>query len=210
MGDDFFAGAGLAGDEDVGIRGADRFDEIEHGLHAGRVRDHEGQAFGAEEAVFGFEALPAAEGVAEFDLSFDDGIEAGVVPGFLEEVARTTADGFDGEIDGSPGGHHDDGERGVEGLDLGEQVEAFLAGSSVAGVVEIHDEKVEILGSEGVEDGGWGSCLFGLIALALEKQTEGFEDVDLVVCDQDARFHIRWFMRAGETPSGKLLRRLGL
>ena len=60
------------------------------------------KALGAQRAVLGFQALALAQGAAEFDLGLQDGGEARVVPGLLDEVARAAAHGFDGELDRCP------------------------------------------------------------------------------------------------------------
>lgn len=70
--------------------------------------------------------------------------------------AGTVAHGFDGEFDGAPGGHDNDGERGVDARELREDVEDFLAGSRVASVVEIHEEAIELTDLEGGDDGVGG------------------------------------------------------
>jgi hypothetical protein len=55
VGDDFFAGAVLAGNEHVGVGGADLRDEFEHRLHGGRAERSLRHAFGAEQAILEFE-----------------------------------------------------------------------------------------------------------------------------------------------------------
>ena len=142
--DESFAGAVLAGDEDVGVGGADARDHVEHRLHGGRLGDQAGKLLGAQQAIFCFEALAFAQRAAQFDLGAEDGGEAGVVPGLLDEVAGAAAHGFDGQVHAAPGGHDDDRKRAIEGLDAVEQVEPFLAGGGVARVVEVHQDGVEV------------------------------------------------------------------
>ncbi len=115
----FLAGAVLAGDEDAGVGGSDAGDGGEDRLHGGRGGDHLREALGAEEAILGFEAISAADGVVEIDLGAQDGKQAGVVPGLLDEVVGAAAHGFDGELYVGPGGHDDDGELGLVGANLG-------------------------------------------------------------------------------------------
>jgi hypothetical protein len=78
--DDFFACAVLSGDEDAGVGGSDAGDGGEDRLHGGRGGDHLRQALGAEEAILGFEAISAADGVVEIDLGAQDGKAGGRCP----------------------------------------------------------------------------------------------------------------------------------
>jgi len=57
-----------------------------------------------------------------------------------DEVARTAAHCFDGELDGSPGRHDDYGQRSIERLNAVEQLQAFLTGGGIARVIEVHEE----------------------------------------------------------------------
>ena len=187
LGYHFLAGAVLAGDEDVGVGGADARDELEDGVHGGGGGDEVGGVGdpGAEDAVFGFEPLGAAVGAVELDLLAEDGEEARVVPRLLDEVAGALAHGLDGEVDGGPGGHDDDGDARVVFADGGEEVEAFLAGGGVAGVVEVDEDGVEVGGGEALEDEGRGAGGFEGVALGAKEELESLEDVGLVVGDEE-------------------------
>ena len=181
------AGAVFAGDQDVGVRGPHAGDDVEHRAHGSRLRDELGEALGAQRVVFGFEALAFAEGAAELDLRFEDGGEARVIPGLLDEVARAAAHGFDGELDGTPGGHHDDGQRGIEGLNAVEQLEAFLAGGGIARVIEVHEDGIEVARFDRIDSGGRGVDGFGLVAFAFDEEAQRFENVGLIVGNKDTR-----------------------
>ena len=63
LGDDLFAGAVFAGDEHVGVGGANLGDQLQHRLHRGRAGDKVRHAFGAQQAVFEFELARAAQGL---------------------------------------------------------------------------------------------------------------------------------------------------
>jgi len=67
-----------------------------------------------------------------------------ILPRLLHKVARPTLDGLDGQIDVAPRGHHDHRDARVDLLDAGEQIEAFLAGGCVAGVVEVDQQDVVV------------------------------------------------------------------
>ena len=185
--DQSLAGAVFAGDEDVGVGGADTRDHVEHRAHGGRLGDQLRKALGAQRAVLRFQALSAAQGAAEFDLRLQNGRQARVVPRLLDEIARAAAHGFDGEFDAAPRGHDDHGQRGVESLDAVEEFEAFLPAGGVAGVVEVHENGVEIARFHFVDDGGGRVDGNGPVAFALHEEAQRFENIRLIVGNQDAR-----------------------
>jgi hypothetical protein len=116
--DDLLARPVLAGDEDVGVRGADVPDEFEHGLHRGRLRDEEralaAAAVLAQHLVLGLKAFALPERARQLRVRAQDGQEPRVVPRLLDEVARAALHRLDGQLDAAPRGHHDDWERRVE------------------------------------------------------------------------------------------------
>ncbi len=154
---------------------------------AGAVAISSGSPCGAEDAVFGFEALGAAHGVMEIDLRAQDGEQASVVPGLLNKVLRTAAHGFDGDFDVGPRGHDDDRHLGIVSFDLGEQIEAFLARGGVARVVEVDEQRVVGAGFEGLQHHEGGARLFDAKAFGFEQELERVEDVGLVVSDEKRR-----------------------
>ena len=182
-----FAGAVLAGDEHVGVGGAHARDHVEHRPHGRRLRDQLREALGAQGAILGFQALSFAQRAAQLDLRFEDGREARVVPGLLNEIARAAAHGLHGQLHRSPGRHHDHRQGGIEALDAVEQLETFLAGGGVARVVEVHQDDVEIARFDGIDGRGGRVDGLGLIAFALHQEAQRFEDVGLIVGDEDAR-----------------------
>ena len=91
------------------------------------------------------EPAAAAEGAAELDLRAHDGQQPLVVPRLLDEVAGAAAHRLDRDVDRAPGRHHDDRQRLVGGADAAQQVEPFLAGGGVAGVVEVDEDDVVVL-----------------------------------------------------------------
>ena len=156
-----------------------------------------GKPLGAQGAVLGLQPLSLAQRAAELDLRLEDGGEARVVPGLLNEVARAAAHGLDGEFHRTPGRHHDHRQSGVERLDAVEQFQAFLAGGGVARVIEVHQDGVEIARLHGVDGGRRRIHGFGLVAFALDQEAQRFQDIGLIVGDEDAwgigRFH--WVLR---------------
>ena len=132
----------------------------------------------------------------ELQLRAQDAEHAGVVPRLLDKVRRAAAHGLNGEIDVGKGCHDEDGETGVVGTDGGEQVQTFLAGGGVAGVVEVDEEAVEGVGGEVLEDGGGIARGLEVEALGFEEEVKGLEDAGLVVGDEQAcGLRVRWGVR---------------
>ena len=181
------AGAVLAGDQDVGVGGADPLDQLEHRLHGLGLGDQGGRPLAAQGAVLGLQPLPPAQRPPQLDLGAHHRQQAGVVPRLLDEVAGAAAHRLHRQLDARPGGHHHDRQGGVEGADLGQQLEAFLARGGVAGVVEVHQQGVELLLLHGVEDLGRRGGGLDLVPLPLEQEAKGFANVFLVVGDEHAR-----------------------
>ena len=181
----FLAGSVLAGDEDVGVGRRDVGDQFQHRLHGGgRRHEVRGRAQFAPPLGIG---EPAAEpaGLAKLHLGAQRGHQSVVVPRFLDVVASAPAHGLDRTFDTAPGGHGDDGERGVEFPQGAQEVHAFAAGGGVAGVVEVHQHAVEIAG------GGHFQHFVGRMrgqhghARALQQQAQGLEDVRLIIRNED-------------------------
>ena len=188
LGNETFAGAVFAGDEDVGIGGTDARDDLEHGAHGGGLREEVGAglAAAAEQFVFLLETAVGADGAAELELVADDGEQAGIVPGLGDEIAGAAAHGLDGDVDAGPRRHDDDRQRGVEPLQFLQKFEAFLAAGGVARVVEVHEDERVVVGLDGLDDGGGRFDGFGGEALAFEQEPQGLEYVGLIVGDEDA------------------------
>jgi hypothetical protein len=148
-GDDLLAGAVLPGDQGVGVGRADPLHQAEYGEHRGGGRDQLGRAVAAQRAVLALESLARADGASQLDLRTQLLQQPGVVPRFFDVVARAAAHRFDGAFDRSPGGHDEHGERGVEPLEAGEEVEAFDPARRIAGVVHVHQQGVEVARLDG-------------------------------------------------------------
>ena len=78
--------------------------------------------------------------------------EVGVVPRLLDEVADAAAHRLDREVHRAPPGHHDDRQQLIEVLDAGEEIDALAARRGVPGVVEIHQQQIELPDGDGAED----------------------------------------------------------
>src|SRR6185437_15141438 len=113
--------------------------------------------------------------------------QARILPRLLDEVAGGAAHGLHRQVHISPGGHHDHREHAVASLNLGKQVQTLLTGGGVASVVQINQSGVELLLLQRLQNAGGGRDRANLIAFGLEKQAQGFDNVALVVGDQNAR-----------------------
>ena len=179
FGDEFFAGAGLALNEDGGAAGGYLGDEVEEAEHG----------FGFADDVL--EVVALLEGSLEVDdllfglVAGDGGADVGeeflVVPGLLDEVFGTGADGVDDVAYGAVGRDHDDGELRVHLDDAGEEVDAGLAGEG-----EVEEEEVVLIAGEGFEAGGAVDREGDGEAFEGEKGVEGLADGGFVVDDEDA------------------------
>ena len=63
-----------------------------------------------------------------------------------------------------------------------QEVQAFLTGRGIAGVVQVHKQSIEITRFQGLDDRGRGGNRLRLVSLAFKKHAEGFQNVLLVVC----------------------------
>ena len=183
--DEPFARAVLAGDQHVGVGRRRPLDELDDRLHRRRARNQRRRAVEAE-ARRALELPAAAQRPAQLDLRPDDGEQPRVVPRLLHEVARAAAHRLYRDIDAGPRGEHDDRKRRILGLQAREQIQPFLAGRRVAGVVEIDQRRIEVGFVDRREHGRGRRDGLHLKALALEEQLKRFEDVALVVGEKDA------------------------
>ena len=182
--DDSLAGAVFAADENVGVRTADAVDDLKHGLHGRRLGDELWFSLVAEYSVFGFEPLASPQRLTEFRLSVDDRQQPRIVPGLLNKVARPAAHRLDCDVNAAPGGHHNDRKRAVDLLNPREHVEAFLPGGRVPGVVEVHQQYVEVSLLDRLDDVDRPLDGFNIITFGFEEQTKRLEHVCLIVGDQ--------------------------
>ena len=185
LGDEALARAVLAGDQHVRVRRPDARDHFEHRPHRRRFGEDRRAAVSLQRLVRGLELSSAANRAPQFGLRADDRQEAFVLPRLLHEVAGAAAHRFHRDIHRSPRRQDDDRQRFIGGVDALEEIEALLAGRGIARVVQIHQDDVVVLELEraqqlrrrrrGVDDE----------ALGLQQQPQRFDDVGLVVRDED-------------------------
>ena len=171
MRDDFLAAAVFASNKDVGVGRADARDGVEHRLHGCGLGDEFRTALRLEEAILGRQTLRLLKRAMQFDLRAQNGEQAFVLPGLLNEVARAAPHRFDRQLDVAPRGHDDDRQIAVERHNLRKQIEAFLAGRGVARVVEIDQQRVIGIQVQRLADLRGRSGLLDAIALGIEAGT---------------------------------------
>ncbi len=179
-----FAGAVFTRQEHVRVRRADPRDELEHRPHGRRFGDQDQRVRAAEQAVLFFERLAPLERPPQLHLVLEHRQQAVVVPGFFDEVPGSPPHRLDRHLDAAPGGHHHHRQVRLEAAQAVEQLEAFAARGGVAGVVEVHQQDVEVLLLHGVDHLAEGGGAGGFESLALEQHAQGFAHVELVVRDQ--------------------------
>ena len=122
VGDDFLAGAALAGDEHGDVAGGDAFNGADDFLHGGAAEDGRGGA------AHGFERAPERAVFLVLLLAFDGALDIGhqlfVFERLGEEVIGAAATGFHGHADGAVSGEHDDLGVGPAFFDLRQQFQA--------------------------------------------------------------------------------------
>jgi hypothetical protein len=97
FGDELFAGAGLAGDENGGARGRHLADHIEQLHHALAFADDVGEAVALLESPFEVSVLIFEAPLGNHAVDLDD--EFFVVPGLGEVVVGAELERFDGRLD---------------------------------------------------------------------------------------------------------------
>ena len=118
--------------------------------------------------LFFLEAQRLAQRVTHLDLCAKDCKQPVILPGLQHKVAHASLHRFDSKLDAAPRGHHHDGQRAVYGLNSRQQIEAFLAGRRIACIVEIHQQQIEIVRLQRLDDIVRRRDAFGLIAFAFE------------------------------------------
>src|SRR5258708_31074460 len=94
MRDHLFAGAVLARDQHICVRGTYACHCTEERLHCRRCRNELRPAFGLEEAILSCQTFSLTKGAMKLDLGPQDREQPFVFPGLLNEVACPAAYGF--------------------------------------------------------------------------------------------------------------------
>jgi hypothetical protein len=112
-----------------------------------------------------------------------------VGPGFFHEISHAALHGLDGQPDGSPAGHHNDRRQVFVLLQQGEQVQTFLAGGGIAGIVQIHQQEIEFIVGKCFQQIRSRGHALGRITVAFQQQAQGVENILLVIGNEDAVLH---------------------
>src|SRR5262245_2884624 len=115
-GDDLFACAVFACDQDICVRWSDARHQLQYRLHGWSLCDERWTAVGAEQIVFGLEALFFSQASSKLHWSSNDAQEPRIFPWLLHEVTRPSPNRFNGEFDTPPGRHHDDRHHRIHGM----------------------------------------------------------------------------------------------
>ncbi len=146
-GDEFFACAGGALDEDGGLCGGDLFDQFEDAADGfGAANDG---AFGLDAVEFGAQGLVFGDELAALDGLAGGLDEDGAFDGFFNKIASAVLHRFDSALDGPERGHEDHVGGGAQGVDGFEEVNAVHTGHH-----EVGDHEIDILGAQLFEGGG--------------------------------------------------------
>src|SRR5205823_9916164 len=127
----------------------------------------------------------------ELDLYAERGEKAAIVPRLFDVVARAAPHRLDRAVDAAPRRHHDDRRWAVQGLDARQEIETLRAGRGVAGLVHVHEQRVEVARFDGAEHRARGGGGLYVEALAFQEQFQGFQDISLIIGDKETRWAIR-------------------
>ena len=184
--DDFFAGSMLAGDQDIRVGGSEASDGFQHRYHRRRCGNKLGTSFNAQQTVFSGQPFRSLQRAMQLDLGPQNGKQPLVLPRLLNKIARASPHGLDRQVHVAPCGHHDDRERAVDCDNIGKESQPFLPGGGVAGIVQIDQHRIVGRTRKGFARKLGGADYINLVALRLQQQFNGFQNVLLVVGSQDA------------------------
>ena len=126
----------------------------------------------------------------QFDLGSQNGEQPLIFPRLLNKIPRSPAHCLDRQIHVAPCSHDDDGQRAVYRHNIGKQAQPFLSGSGIPRVVQIDQHRVVGGTREGLARELRRADNVNLVALRLQEEFDGFENVLLVVRRQNTgRFY---------------------
>ena len=176
-GDEFFAGATFALDEDGGLGTSDFADELaelEHGGGLAEQFDADVMGFVVAEVLVDFKELDKVLGFTEGNFELVNGER------FDEVIEGAGADATDGGLDGTEAAD-DDYERFLGAiLEVAEEVSAFAIGEA-----DIDDGEVEGIPAEGILGSGEGIDGEDIVATLSELLLESFTDNQVIFEYQD-------------------------
>ena len=184
---DFLARAVLAGDQHVGVGGADARHHLQHGLHGARLGDERGQAFRAQKAVLRLQHVCLALHAMQIELRAQHGEQPRIVPGLLDEVRGAAAHRFDSQLHAAPRRHHDDRHAQPVALNLRQQIDALCARGGVAGVVHVQQQRFVGLTRQALDDLARRRSTIQPVAFRTQQDIQRIKNGGLVVGNQQTR-----------------------
>src|SRR5436309_2005097 len=125
LGYNLFAGAMFAGNQHVGIGRTNLGNGIHYRTHGRGRSNKDGASLSAEKPVLCFETLTLPPGLVELSVDADGHEQAFVIPWFLNEIPSTASHGFDGQINGAPRSHNNNGNLTVNVTDFLQEFNTF-------------------------------------------------------------------------------------
>jgi hypothetical protein len=186
LGDEALARPVLARDEDVGVRGPHPRDEVQDRPHRGGLRDEGEALLSAQELVFLLQPAVGPDGPRELDLVAHDREQPEILPRLGHEIPRAPAHRLDGELHVRPCRHDDDRQRRIDRLQPAQEVQPLLSACRVPCVVEVDQRQGVVARLHGLHRGRGRFHGLDLVALVLQQEPKGLDDVGMVVSDQDA------------------------
>ncbi len=174
FGDEFLAGAGLAGDEDGGAAGSHLGHQVEHADHALALADDVGETVALLEGALEVGVLVFEPPPDDHAVDLDE--ELLVIPGLGEIVVGAELEGVDRGLDRAVGGDHENGGFAVVLADLVEHVHAGAVGHH-----EVEQDEVVAADLHFLEPFGGVLGLIDGIAFRGEEDFQAFADIGLVV-----------------------------
>src|ERR1700676_327744 len=174
FGDEFFAGAAFAADQNGGARGSDLRDQVEKLLHLVALADDAGKTEalleGALELNVFFAQAPRFDGLRHLRQQFIVGPRLGDV------VHRAVFEGGARHVDRAVRGDQHHGKIGIAAADFLEQIEAVAVRQA-----DVEKQQVEGMLFELGQTGLAGTCAGNSVAFAGEQYFEAFANFGLVV-----------------------------
>ena len=180
-GDEFFAGAALAGDHDGGVAVGDAADHFENLLHGGGLSDD--AVLVLLDGERGFEGFGAAGFGGGFQGGVDDDLEVEGKLFLADEVEGAEAHGFDDTLGGAEGAGDDDEGVGVAFAQAGEEFESAMGSEAGFG-----DDDKGVFGAEKFEGflGGLGGDNADIVGA--EMLLRPIEEIGIGVGDENGFF----------------------
>jgi hypothetical protein len=181
LGDEFLAGAGIAGDQDGRAAGGDLGHQVQLLDHALALADDIGEAVALLQGALEVGILVFQAPGRDHAIDFDD--ELFVVPGLGEVVVGAQLEGLDGGFHRAVGGDHENGRLAVVRAHVLKHLHAGTVGHH-----QIEKHQVVAVRFHAAEPfGGVGGALHRVAGVA-QKHLQAFANIRLVIDYQNPAF----------------------